>query len=104
MKKNAVREPIATWWKINPYRAEITPVKVVAFTAAFVTTLHKEWRFTGPDVLRERRERRNDVYPTFAEAKAAYIQMMSKRIDYAKDELQRHRSMLGQIESMTEPS
>ncbi len=40
MKSKTVREPIATWWKIAPYDVQITPVKVVAFSAEFVTILY----------------------------------------------------------------
>ncbi len=29
MKKKTVREPIATWWKTEPYDVQITPVKDV---------------------------------------------------------------------------
>ena len=101
-ERKPVREPIATWWRINSYKVEMLPVQVTAFTAAFVTFLDKEWRYNGPDVMRERREARHDIFPTFEEAKAEYIRRVTAKVENAKRELQQARSELGQIESLKE--
>jgi hypothetical protein len=93
-----IREPIATWWKIGHYRAEIEPVEVVAFTTSFVTFLSK-W---GASVL-ERRERRDDIFPSFLEAKEEMVRRAEVDVKEAKDSLQEARSFLGQVESLKEP-
>ena len=102
-KKKAVRESIATWWRIQNYSPKIDPLEVVYFTASFVTYLEKQWCFKGPDVLRERRARRDDIFPSFDEAKAEAIRRATVKVEYAKNELQRCRSALEQWESIKQP-
>jgi len=101
MKSQVVREPIATWWRIERYSVKITPVKVVAFTASFVTHLEKVW---FDDRLKETRERRDDIFPSFAEAKAEAIRRASQQVSNAQAELQRCRSALGMWESIKKPA
>lgn len=103
-QKNQVREPIATWWKIEWKRSDkIMPLRVVAFTERFVTYIDKMWSFSEAEIYRECRESREDIFPTFAEAKAAHESRTEGRIDSLKEELQRERSLLGQIQSLKEP-
>ena len=42
MTNKVVREQIATWWRVSEYGAVLIPMKVVAFTSSFVTSL-EEW-------------------------------------------------------------
>lgn len=100
MKTKDLREPIATWWGINSYRVELQPVQVVAFTEHFITHIEKD-AWNGD--CRERRERRDDYFPTFEEAKAEAIKRAQSKVDRAKEELQRLRSTLGQWESLRKP-
>jgi hypothetical protein len=102
--KKPVREPIATWWRIKPYEASITPLEVVAFTASFVTVLiNQEWDKNKAPRWEERRERSDDTFPTFAEAQAEAVRRESRRIEITKNNLQQYRSALGQWESLKEP-
>jgi hypothetical protein len=103
IKSSVVREPIGTWWKIKRYDVKIEPVKVVAFTAAFVTYLETPWCFSGPKKLQETRERRDDIFQTFAEAKAEAVRRAAAEVESCKKELQRLRSALGNWESLEEP-
>jgi hypothetical protein len=102
MKNKKVREPIATWWKIHSYKPEIDPIQVVAFTGSFVTYLEKTWRMSGPDVFRESRERRDDIFPTFQEARDAAIQRAERSVEWAEADLHRKRTFLGNIRSLKE--
>ena len=102
MKQNQVREPIATWYKIGQYDApSIDPVQVVAFTKSYVTFLYDPWGAKENEVVK-RRERRDDIFPSFAEAKAEFLSRCEKRVTAAKDELQRARTKLGQVQSLEE--
>ena len=102
MKKKTVREPIATWWKIALYDVQITPVKVVAFSAEFVTILYNS-TWSGPPQWFERRERRVNYFPTFAEAKVEATRRAEREVEAAKRNLQNRRSALRQWESLKEP-
>jgi hypothetical protein len=101
MATEAVREPIATWWRISRYKPVIEPLKVVAFTASFVTYLEPSW---SGDKMRERRENRGDIFPSFDIAKNEAIGRAEAMIASAKSELQRRRTFLGNLESLREPS
>jgi hypothetical protein len=102
MKKKAVREPIATWWKIDSYKVEILPVKVVAFTAAFVTYLEVPWTEKVGEAM-ETRERRSDIFPTFQEAKEEAVQRASAQVVSLQERLHREKTALGQWASLQEP-
>ena len=103
MKKKAVREPIATWWKIDSYKVEILPVKVVAFTASFVTYLEKLYTLRGYDEVRETRESRNDIFPTFQEAKEEAVRRAYAQVVSLQERLHREKTALGQWASLQEP-
>ena len=102
MRQKAVREPIATWWKIALYDVQITPVKVVAFSAEFVTIRYNS-TWSGPPQWFERRERRVNCFPTFAEAKVEATRRAEREVEAAKRNLQNRRSALRQWESLKEP-
>jgi hypothetical protein len=102
-KSNVVREPIATLWKIYEYKVGISPLRVVAFTPAFVTYIHEEWAFSGPGRIVERRERRDNIFPSFAEAKAEAVKRAKEQVESAEAQLRQNRSALGQWESLREP-
>ena len=78
----------------------IKPLKVVAFTASFVTFIHDGSSWGGG--ICERRERRDDIFPSFDEAKAEAVKRASAEVEGCKEELQRLRSALGQWESLKE--
>ena len=99
-----VRDSIAIWWRINRWEPKITPVQVVAFTPNFVTFLETVTWWGEKSRLKDRRERRDDIFPTFEEAKSEAIQRTQRLIDSLKEELQRKRTILGQIESLKEQS
>jgi hypothetical protein len=103
-KEKSVREPIATWWEIEWYRAGIKPVKIVAFTNSFVTVLHPEWRLSGLDGLREQRQSRDDVFPTFEEAKSEIIQRAQRTVDNLECRLHEAKSFLGRVQAIKEPA
>lgn len=46
-KQTAVRESIATWWRIHPFEMRVEPVEVAAFTGSFVTRLEANWQKTA---------------------------------------------------------
>jgi hypothetical protein len=102
MKSKAVREPIGTWWKIERYAVKIKPVRVVAFSAAFVTYINDGSSWGGG--ICERRERRDDIFPTFEEARTEAVARATRKVENTRQELQRLRSELGQWASMKEPS
>ena len=99
MKSKVVREPIGTWWKIERYMTAIKPLRVVAFSAAFVTYINSEWG-GGQS---ERRERHDDIFPTFEEARAEAVARATRKVENTRQELQRLRSELGQWASLKEP-
>ena len=90
-KSNTVREPIATWWDVNPYSVEILPIQVVHFTASFVTYIQedKHWS-TGVVTKRERRESRELKFPTFREAKEYLRNYLARELDLAERSVQRY--------------
>lgn len=97
-----VRKPIAVWWKLDRISPKIEPLQVVAFTGSFVTYLKDAWGLRA-NTLTEHRESRDDIFPTFAEAKAEAVRRAARNIDQTKEKLQRYRSWLGNIESLREP-
>jgi len=97
-KSSVVRESIGTWWKISDYSPKFEPIDAVAFTASFVTHRLDWW-----GKLVERRESRDDIYPTFMEAKLEAIRRSEQRIASAKGRLHLERTFLGQIQSLQEP-
>ncbi len=103
--KKVVRKPIATWYRIESmFRAGIEPVQVVAFTDKTVTYLDKQWRFTGPEEFFERKVHRVDLFPSFDEAKTEFLRRAKRDVESAKENLQRKRSALGQVESLKPPA
>ena len=102
MKSKSVREPSGTWWKVQRYHSELTPLEVVYFTASFVTYLEKHWSMKE-DVFQERRESRDDIFPSFLEAKTEAIRRAENKVESAKQDLRRYRSELGQWKSLKEP-
>jgi hypothetical protein len=76
---------------------------VVAFTGSFVTLLAKFWVYSGNDQWQERRERRDDIFPTFDEAKSEFIRRCEGGVEAANNSLQRARSLLGMVESLHPP-
>ena len=102
MKSKQVREPIGTWWKIERYRESITPLRVVAFTGSFVTYIEKQCGFKEGQMV-ERRERRDDIFPTFDEAKDEFCSRQTRAVKSLVEELQKERSRLGVIQSLREP-
>lgn len=102
MPNKPVREPIATWWRISYYPLGLDPLRVVAFTTKFVTFVHKPWTFSGKEVCMEVRRCRDDVFPTFAEAKAEAVRRATLAVESAEHQLQQARTKLGQWQSLTE--
>lgn len=98
MADKIVREPIATWWKIEPYKVGISPVQVVWFTGSFVTRIEE---YCGR--RHERRERRDDTFPTFEEAYAEAIRRAEIEVKAAQESLQRARTKLGHIQALKQP-
>ena len=99
-KSKEVREPIGTWWKIEQYGMKIVPLKAVAFSRIFVTHIEDDSSLGGG--IRERRERRDDIFPTFEEARAEAVARATRKVENTRLELQRLRSELGQWASLKE--
>lgn len=99
MSAKPVRDSIATWWRISDYSPEIEPLPVVAFTKSFVTYLRKQWTFSGPDRFEERRGKRDDILPTFAEAKEKLIRIAEAHVKATREGLQQlaHVSETGSV-------
>lgn len=96
-KKKAVREPIATWWRIYNWPAWIGPVQVVAFTDSYATHLVKRL-FDGSFL--EVRVRRDDIFPTLAEAKAEAIRRLTRGIEGYERKLKIARKRIEDIKAM----
>jgi|SRR5580692_9191738 hypothetical protein len=96
------RPVIATWWKIKDWPLGLEAVQVVAFTNKTVTFMEKQWTLTAPDKFAERRQLRDDIFPTFAEAKSVAVSRSESRVAAAKDELHRRQTALGQWKSIQE--
>ena len=96
-KSNTVREPIATWWDVNPY-SEILPIQVVYLTPRFVTYIveDKHWS-TGAVVKRERRESRELKFPTFREAKEYLRSFLARKLDTAEKDVQYYSAKLQKV-------
>ena len=99
MTNKVVREQFATWWEICSYQAELTPKKVVAFSPGFVTCL-VNWCGEEP---RERRQSRDNIFPSFEEARAEAIRRCQKNIDSLDERIMRARGQLRQWQSLKEP-
>jgi hypothetical protein len=95
-KSKVVREPIATWWKIETYPVEIQPVKVVAFSDRFVTFFSPYWKS-------EQRRCRDDYFPTFAEAKEEYTRRLQLRIVLQREKLEIDEENLASVQALKQP-
>lgn len=100
--KGIAREPIATWWRIGRYKIGISPVSVVAFTGSFVTLL-RESRGLSSGHMVEMRERRDDIFPSFEQAKEEAVRRAESSVSIARDDLQMARSKLRQWQSVKDP-
>jgi hypothetical protein len=102
-----VRDPIATWWRISTYGPpEITPVPVVHVATSFVITLEKRQSWVSHPVIAvgyEYLQRRDNIFPSFAEAKAEAIKKAQSVADSAKSILERAESQLIKWQAVKEP-
>lgn len=81
-----------TWFEI--WSGDIKPVQVEKFT--------EQWVWIGG--RKRKREAWASFYPTWQQAKQSLLDKKNTQILQLKNELQRRRSELGVIESLTEPT
>lgn len=86
----------ATWYEIERYGTKITPVVVKKVTKEFVTYYDDFWK-------KDRRTRRDNFFPTWAEAHTALVKLAEHRVRSAEAEWQRSKSALTTVKAMREP-
>ena len=91
-----------TMYRAHSWKPEIEAVEVVSETAKFVT-IREKTIYQHP-AFRDTRRSKDGFFDTWEECKAAYVLHTTRRVDIAKNELQRLRSVLGNWESLKEPS
>lgn len=84
-----------TWYEINVWSADITPVTVVKKTAKTVTILRDCWGRKS----QSRRVIGHDLYPDEQAAIAYLIDRYEHKIQGLKDDIHRAESKLGQLKS-----
>lgn len=84
----------------HAWEPEVEAVEVVKQTAQTVTVLESEWN----GKRRERKRMNNgDYFDTWEQAKAAMVEQARQNVERSKNELQRRRTRLGQLEAMQPP-
>ena len=90
-----------TMYRAHKWKPEPVAVEVVGETVWFITVRE---RSPGGGSYHDYRVSKSGHYDTWQECRDAAIENCKLRVDQAKTELQRLRSVLGNWESLKEPS
>lgn len=83
----------------HSWKPEVEAVEVVRQTAQTVTVL-ESW---GGQVRERRRNNYGNYFDTWGQCKVEMIELMRRKVERAKEELQLRRTQLGQLEAMKPP-
>lgn len=89
-----------TMYRAHSWKCEIEAVEIVKETPSFVTVVETDWQGTPV----HSRRKRDGYYDTWQDCRSAMVQSWRLRAVVAKNELQRLRSVVGNWESLKEPS
>jgi hypothetical protein len=89
---------VSTWWKVNKYAVEITPVGVVKETEKFITLAPTVW------FKREMRvAKSNEYFPTFAAARTYLLEHFSRNMESARQQITTYKKYWDKVFLMEPP-
>jgi hypothetical protein len=88
---------MSTWWKVENYRTEITPVEVVKETEKMLEYINPYWKKP------QRVMKGTEYFPTFAAARTVLLERFTKRMENAIKERVRAQQEWDKVRMMEPP-